>query len=94
MFLTLHRFFELFANRDPLFLASSFPEIAPDLAHQRHSRIAFLVNTMSKSHDLLFRSELFRQPVFRAIRRPDFLEHLHRFLIRAAVQRSFECCDR
>ena len=44
---------------------------------------------MAETHDFFFGVEFFHQPGFRAIRRPDFLEHLHRFFIRAAVQRTF-----
>src|SRR5947209_495638 len=83
---TLHRFFQFFANRDPLFLARSLTEVTPNFPHDRHTRIAFLVNTMTEPHDLRFLRQLLLQPAFGTIRRLDIIEHPHRLLIRAAVQ--------
>src|SRR5260370_34645578 len=58
MFLAIHHFFELFANRYPIFLAGALPEFTCDLSHHRHARIAFFVNTMTETHDFLFGTEL------------------------------------
>ena len=59
MLLAFHRFLELLANRDPIFFAGAFAQVAPDLAHHRDARIAFFVNTMAKPHDLGFGGQFF-----------------------------------
>src|SRR5215470_3523049 len=59
LFLPLHHFFELLANRYPILFPGSFSKVARDLAHRWDAGIAFFVNAMTKSHDLAFRSEFF-----------------------------------
>ena len=46
---------------------------------------------MAESHDLRLGRELLLQPIFGAIGRFDFFEHLHRLFVRAAVQRPLQC---
>jgi hypothetical protein len=90
LFLSLHRRFQVFANRHPLFLAQALAEIARDLPHNRHPRIAFFVNAMAKAHDLLLLRQRFHHPFLRTIGRADFVEHFHRLFVRAAVERTFQ----
>ena len=45
---------------------------------------------MAKAHDLGFLREFIFQPRFRTIRCLDFIEHTHRLLIGAAMQRPLE----
>ena len=49
---------------------------------------------MPESHDLCLGFEFFLQPIFRAIRRLNLLEHFHRLFVCAAMQRTFERPDR
>src|ERR1041385_1378354 len=86
MFLVLHRLLELLANRDPILFSSPFTKVAPDLTHDRHTRVALLVNTMAEPHNLGLFRKFFLQPRFRAIRCLDLVEHAHRFLVSTAVQ--------
>src|SRR5688500_9754968 len=54
MLLALHHRFESFANRYPIRLATTLPELARKLPHHWHARIARFVNTMAEAHDLFF----------------------------------------
>src|SRR5213075_374959 len=58
LFLPFHHLFERLANRHPILFPCTFPKVARDLAHRRHSGITFFVNAMTESHDFVFRPQL------------------------------------
>src|SRR4030095_10586620 len=51
MFLVFHRLLELLANRDPILFPRALAQIAPDLAHDLHTRIPLFVNAVAETHD-------------------------------------------
>ena len=71
-------------------MPTRLPRSRADLAHDRHARVAALVNAMTEAHDLRLFRERIHHPAFGAIRGLDLVEHLHRLLVRAAVERAFQ----
>src|SRR5205807_9354304 len=85
LFLALHRFFEILADRHPLLLAQALSEIAPDLALAWHAPIALPIDAMADAHELGLLRERLLQPTFVAVLRPDVVVHPPRFFVRPLV---------
>ena len=73
-----------------MFLAEPPAKLAGQFAHHRHTRVAFLINAVAETHDFFFARQSFPHPRLGAIGRADLAQHLHGFLIGAAVERSLE----